>query len=242
MCGMGEEGLPRIVWEAKWANKKGGRQPTEWVKVVEDVWKGLDIDEDETLETEGLQGYRREADVRAVGAVRAPRVIHAGHRPPTSCSPCCSASSSSSPSSSCSSSSSSCSSSLFSTGGGCRRETLGYDAWVCFWLCEEALRSGTCSRRDVRYCFALLDEGNLGRVGVREVEPFIEDAQDCDDSSHAPWAPKLPHLVTRVERKVSSGGSEDISSATETAFARFQDSVGVKQTSDCISLQEWWWT
>ncbi|CAB1099724.1 unnamed protein product [Ectocarpus sp. CCAP 1310/34] len=34
MCGMGEERLPRIVWEAKWANKKKGRQPTEWVKVV----------------------------------------------------------------------------------------------------------------------------------------------------------------------------------------------------------------
>ncbi|CAB1105642.1 unnamed protein product [Ectocarpus sp. CCAP 1310/34] len=57
MCGMGEERLPRIVWEAKWANKKRGRQPTEWVKVVEDVWRGLDIDEDETLETEGLQGF-----------------------------------------------------------------------------------------------------------------------------------------------------------------------------------------
>ncbi|CAB1116710.1 unnamed protein product [Ectocarpus sp. CCAP 1310/34] len=58
MCGMGEERLPRIVWEAKWANKKRGKQPTEWVKVVEDVWKGLDIDEDETLETEGLQGFK----------------------------------------------------------------------------------------------------------------------------------------------------------------------------------------
>ncbi|CAB1099598.1 unnamed protein product [Ectocarpus sp. CCAP 1310/34] len=57
MCGMGEERLPRIVWEAKWANKKRGRQPTEWVKVVEDVWKGLDIDEDETLETEGFKEY-----------------------------------------------------------------------------------------------------------------------------------------------------------------------------------------
>ncbi|CAB1100845.1 unnamed protein product [Ectocarpus sp. CCAP 1310/34] len=42
MCGMGEERLPRIVWEAKWANKKRGRQPTEWVTVVEDIWKGLD--------------------------------------------------------------------------------------------------------------------------------------------------------------------------------------------------------
>ncbi|CAB1113177.1 unnamed protein product [Ectocarpus sp. CCAP 1310/34] len=63
MCGMGEERLPRIVWEAKWANKKRGRQPTEWVKVVEDVWKGLDIDEDETLETEGLQGFKEKISV-----------------------------------------------------------------------------------------------------------------------------------------------------------------------------------
>ncbi|CAB1106369.1 unnamed protein product [Ectocarpus sp. CCAP 1310/34] len=55
MCGMGEERLPRIVWEAKWANKKRGRQRTESVKVVEDVWKGLDIDEDETLETRGRE-------------------------------------------------------------------------------------------------------------------------------------------------------------------------------------------
>ncbi|CAN0422611.1 unnamed protein product, partial [Ectocarpus sp. 12 AP-2014] len=31
---------------------------------------------------EALRRYRREADVRAVGAVRGPRVIHAGHRPP----------------------------------------------------------------------------------------------------------------------------------------------------------------
>ncbi|CAB1102256.1 unnamed protein product [Ectocarpus sp. CCAP 1310/34] len=63
MCGMGEERLPRIVWEAKWANKKRGRQPTEWVKVVEDVWKGLDIDEDESLETEGLQGFKEKIAV-----------------------------------------------------------------------------------------------------------------------------------------------------------------------------------
>ena len=27
MCGMGEERLPRIAWEAKSANKKRGRQP-----------------------------------------------------------------------------------------------------------------------------------------------------------------------------------------------------------------------
>ncbi|CAB1104917.1 unnamed protein product [Ectocarpus sp. CCAP 1310/34] len=63
MCGMGEERLPRIVWEAKWANKKRGRQPTEWVKVVEDVCKGFEIDEDETPETEGLHGSKEKVSV-----------------------------------------------------------------------------------------------------------------------------------------------------------------------------------
>ncbi|CAB1098704.1 unnamed protein product [Ectocarpus sp. CCAP 1310/34] len=63
MCGMGEERLSRIVWEAKWANKKRGRQPTEWVKVVEDVCKGLDIGENETLQTEGLQGFKENISV-----------------------------------------------------------------------------------------------------------------------------------------------------------------------------------
>ncbi|CAB1109326.1 unnamed protein product [Ectocarpus sp. CCAP 1310/34] len=56
MCGMGEERWPRIVWEAKWENKGRGRQPTEWVKVVDDVWKGFEIDKDDTLDTEGLGG------------------------------------------------------------------------------------------------------------------------------------------------------------------------------------------
>ena len=60
MCGMGEERLPRIAWKAKWANKKRGRQPTEWVKVVDGVWKGFDIDERETLKTEGLEGFKEE--------------------------------------------------------------------------------------------------------------------------------------------------------------------------------------
>ncbi|CAB1121545.1 unnamed protein product [Ectocarpus sp. CCAP 1310/34] len=48
---------------AKWANKKRGRQPTEWVKLVEDEWKAFDIDEDETLETEGLQGFKEKISV-----------------------------------------------------------------------------------------------------------------------------------------------------------------------------------
>ncbi|CAB1101144.1 unnamed protein product [Ectocarpus sp. CCAP 1310/34] len=59
MCGMGEERLPRIVWEANWANNKRGRQPTEWVKVAEDAWKGFEIDEDETLEKAGSTGNLR---------------------------------------------------------------------------------------------------------------------------------------------------------------------------------------
>ena len=63
MCGMGEERLPRIAWEAKWENKKRGRQPTEWAKVVDGVWKRFDIDECNTLETEGLEGFKEEISV-----------------------------------------------------------------------------------------------------------------------------------------------------------------------------------
>ena len=63
MCGMEEERLPRIAWEAKWAHKKRGRQPTEWVKVVDGVWKGFDIDERKTLITEGLEGFKEEISV-----------------------------------------------------------------------------------------------------------------------------------------------------------------------------------
>ncbi|CAM9660422.1 unnamed protein product [Ectocarpus fasciculatus] len=43
MCGMGGGRLPIIAWTAKWAKKKRSGQPTEWVKVVEDVGKGFDI-------------------------------------------------------------------------------------------------------------------------------------------------------------------------------------------------------
>ncbi|CAN0224628.1 unnamed protein product [Ectocarpus sp. 6 AP-2014] len=49
---------PRVV-----QFKKKGRQPMEWVKDVEDVWKGFDIDEDETLETEGRQGFKEKISV-----------------------------------------------------------------------------------------------------------------------------------------------------------------------------------
>ncbi|CAB1111060.1 unnamed protein product [Ectocarpus sp. CCAP 1310/34] len=46
-------------------------------EVVEDVWKGLDIDEDETLETEGLQGFKEKSRLRgtspsAAGAAAGP--------------------------------------------------------------------------------------------------------------------------------------------------------------------------
>ena len=52
---------------------------------------------------------------------------------------------------------------------------LEYGAWVCFFLCEEALRNGTWSERDVRYCFHLVDETGRGRVGTAEVTRFFED-------------------------------------------------------------------
>ena len=55
--------MPRLAWKAKWANKKRDRQPTEWVKVVDGVWKGFDIDERKTLEIEGIEGFKEETSV-----------------------------------------------------------------------------------------------------------------------------------------------------------------------------------
>ena len=55
--------MPEIARKAKWANKKRGRQPTEWVEVVDGVWKGFDIDERKTLKKEGLEGFKEEISV-----------------------------------------------------------------------------------------------------------------------------------------------------------------------------------
>ena len=55
--------MPEIARKAKWANKKRGRQPAEWVEVVDGVWKGFDIDERKTLEIEGLEGFKEEIPV-----------------------------------------------------------------------------------------------------------------------------------------------------------------------------------
>lgn len=62
--------------------------------------------------------------------------------------------------------------------GGSDGQRLEYDAWVCFWLCEESLRSGGagCSGRDVRCCFRQVDQAGRGRVGLGEIAPFYEGA------------------------------------------------------------------
>ena len=52
---------------------------------------------------------------------------------------------------------------------------LEYGSWVCFFLCEEALRLRAWSERDVRYCFHLVDETGGGRVEMAEVTRFFED-------------------------------------------------------------------
>jgi len=55
---------------------------------------------------------------------------------------------------------------------------MDYEAWVRFWLCERALRSGgaSCSSRDVRSCFRQLDEAGRERVGPSEVASFYKNA------------------------------------------------------------------
>lgn len=60
-------------------------------------------------------------------------------------------------------------------GGGGYGQPLGYDAFVFFYLCEVALVMGTCSKRDVRYCFGLVDATGHGRIGVSEITPFREE-------------------------------------------------------------------
>ena len=62
-----------------------------------------------------------------------------------------------------------------STGGHDREQELGYDAWVGFYLCEESLRAGEGSERDVKLCFDLADAAGVGRIGVNEVAPFYDD-------------------------------------------------------------------
>ncbi|CAN0453668.1 unnamed protein product, partial [Ascophyllum nodosum] len=50
-----------------------------------------------------------------------------------------------------------------------------YEAFVSFFLSEEALRSGTCSPKDIRYCFSVTDDTGEGWIGRAEVTPFLED-------------------------------------------------------------------
>lgn len=52
---------------------------------------------------------------------------------------------------------------------------LDYDSFVCFYLCEEALHTGNCKERDIRYCFNILDDGCMGRVGMDALDQYMED-------------------------------------------------------------------
>ena len=59
---MGDKRLPKIAREAKWGSRKKGRKPVEWAKVVEKVWEGIDINEEETLELKSIK-YKEEIKV-----------------------------------------------------------------------------------------------------------------------------------------------------------------------------------
>lgn len=54
-------------------------------------------------------------------------------------------------------------------------EHLDYDSFVCFFLCERALTSSTCTERDIRYCFTVLDERGQGRLDIGDLERFFND-------------------------------------------------------------------
>lgn len=38
---------------------------------------------------------------------------------------------------------------------------LEYDAWVCFYMYEEAMRAREFTERDIKYCFELVDEAGI---------------------------------------------------------------------------------
>lgn len=55
-------------------------------------------------------------------------------------------------------------------------QDLDYDSFVCFYLCEEALRAARCTERDVKYCFNVMDEGARGKIGMAGFDQYLEDA------------------------------------------------------------------
>ncbi|CAB1113272.1 unnamed protein product [Ectocarpus sp. CCAP 1310/34] len=57
------EGNKKVVNELEAAQMKAAKIILGCSKRTKDVWKGLDIDEDETLETEGLQGFKEKISV-----------------------------------------------------------------------------------------------------------------------------------------------------------------------------------
>ncbi|CAB1109066.1 unnamed protein product [Ectocarpus sp. CCAP 1310/34] len=57
------EGNKKVVKELEAAQMKAAKTILGCSRRTKDVWKGLDIDEDETLETEGLKGFKEKTSV-----------------------------------------------------------------------------------------------------------------------------------------------------------------------------------
>lgn len=55
---------------------------------------------------------------------------------------------------------------------------LLYNAWVCFFLCEEALITGECMARGTEYGFELAHEVRMGQAG-RPPPPPRPPARSC---------------------------------------------------------------
>eukprot|EP00904_Undaria_pinnatifida_P003942 jgi/Undpi1/13549/HiC_scaffold_8.g03208.m1 len=103
--------------------------------------------------------FYRHGDGSAVGAVRAERVINAGLRPfPRH-----------------QHTGSSAIKNMPGMPGG-YGQPLDYEAWVCFFLCEEAVRGARkWSERDVSYCFDLVDQTGGGRIGMADFTQHFQD-------------------------------------------------------------------
>eukprot|EP00904_Undaria_pinnatifida_P003950 jgi/Undpi1/13556/HiC_scaffold_8.g03215.m1 len=146
--------------------------------------------------------FYRHGDGSAVGAVRAERVINAGLRPfPRH-----------------QHTGSSAIKNMPGMPGG-YGQPLDYEAWVCFFLCEEAVRGARkWSKRDVSYCFDLVDQTGGGRIGMAD---FTQQFQDVFWDS------------------ISFGESHDDDWPTiQEVVSRHLDSLGVERGRNDVTLKE----
>lgn len=63
-------------------------------------------------------------------------------------------------------------------------QELKYDAWVCFYLCEEALGAEEFTGRDIKYCFESIDEAGMRQIGGNEFQTDMPHPASSAISAH----------------------------------------------------------